>query len=315
MTSFTDAYRAEAERLCAKMTVTDPARIDAAAKRILKIKPALLVASARTGVPWPWLGAVLERESSCRAGRHLHNGDPLTARTIHVPAGRLPAPAAPPFSFAASAFDALCVLKGLHRVGDWSIGQQAYQAERYNGFGYRKRGLRSPYLWAGCNHQQAGKYVADGDFDPDEIDRQPGVIPLVQRVLALDGAGPLPSPALPAKADLEAGAAHAAAQAKRTGAGAATAGAGAGGVETVRQAGDTASADAVAGVDWMAFGLTAAALALLVLALWLAWRSGWHRRAAAALSTAVAHAERWAAERARLPAPADAEGAWTQIAV
>jgi lysozyme family protein len=92
MTTFTDAYRAEAERLYATMSITDPKRIDAAARRILRIKPVLLEVAARTGVPWPWIGAILERESGCRTDRHLHNGDRLTARTVNVPAGCRPRP-------------------------------------------------------------------------------------------------------------------------------------------------------------------------------------------------------------------------------
>jgi lysozyme family protein len=316
MNAFTDAYRAEAERLCASMTVTDAPRIDAAARRILRIKPTLLEVAARTGVPWPWIGAILERESSCSTSRHLHNGDRLTGRTVNVPKGRLPAPAAPPFGFVDSAFDALCTLKGLHKIEDWSVGQLAYQAERYNGWGYRNRGLRSPYLWGGTNHQQPGKYVADGVWDTTAMDRQPGVMPLIERVLEMDAKGGAPTPALPAPQHLEAAAKTSDAKAKGAAKGATaagTGGVGSGGVEAARQATDAVPADAAFAIDWTALGLTLGALALLGLALWLAWRAGLHTRAAVALRQAAAEAEAWATERALLPAPAD-DGAWTQTA-
>jgi lysozyme family protein len=317
MTACTTAYWAEAEALCASMIITDAPRIDAAARRILRIKPTLLAVSARTGVPWPWVGAILERESSCRTNRHVHNGDKLTARTVNVPRGRLPAPAAPPFGFVDSAYDALCVLKGLHKVEDWSsVGRQAYEAERYNGWGYRNRGLRSPYLWGGTNHQQPGKYVRDGVFDRGTLDEQPGVMPMIQRVLELDAKSGAPTPALPAPQHLERAAIAADAKAKGAAQGGTASGTGgitSGGVEAARQAGDGGPAGGALAIDWTTLGLTLGALALLGLALWLGWRAGLHTRLAAALRQAAAEAEAWAAERALLPAPADG-GAWTQTA-
>jgi lysozyme family protein len=317
MTTCTDAYRAEAERLFAAMIITDAKRIDAAAKRILKIKPVLLQVAARTGVPWPWCGAILERESSCRTDRHLHNGDKLTARTVNVPKGRLPAPAAPPFDFVTSAFDALCVLKGLHKVEDWSIGRQAFEAERYNGFGYRTRGLRSPYLWGGSNHQEPGKYVRDGVFDRTVMDSQPGVMPLIKRVLELDAASGAPTPSLPAPQHLEAAAKQSDAKAKNAAGGATaagTGGVGSGSVEAARQATDAGPADAALAIDWTTLGLTLGALALIGLAVWLAWRAGLHTRAATALRQAMHQAEAWAAERAALPAPPPGLGDFSQTA-
>ena len=317
MTAFTDAYAAAAERLFATMTITDPARIDAAARRILRIKPTLLQVAARTGIPWPWLGAVLEREASCSTRCHMHNGDPLAARTVNVPAGRLPAPAAPPFGFLDSAFDALCTLKGLHRVAAWPIGRQAYEAERYNGWGYRNKSIRSPYLWGGTDQQQPGKYVRDHVWDPRVVDPQPGVMPLIKRVLELDAASGAPTPALPAPQHLEAAARQADAKAKNAAGGATAAGTGGlgtGSTEAARQATDAVPADAAAAFDWTSLGLVLGALALIGLAVWLAWRAGLHTRAAAALRHAAAEAEAWATRRALLPAPPPGAGDFSQRA-
>src|SRR5450432_1043632 len=86
-------------------------------------------------IPWHFIGVIHNMESSLRFDRHLHNGDPLTARTVHVPAGR-PAGGDPPFTWEASATDAL-KFQGLDKVTDWSFPALLYQLEKYNGFGYR----------------------------------------------------------------------------------------------------------------------------------------------------------------------------------
>ena len=65
---------------------------------------------------------------------HLHNGDPLQARTVHVPSGR-PVVGSPPFTWRQSALDAL-TLKGFHEVGDWSVPHMLYLLEKYNGTAY-----------------------------------------------------------------------------------------------------------------------------------------------------------------------------------
>ncbi len=40
------------------------------------------------GIPWYFIAAIHNMESSQNFSKHLHNGDPLNARTRHVPAGR-----------------------------------------------------------------------------------------------------------------------------------------------------------------------------------------------------------------------------------
>jgi lysozyme family protein len=130
------------------------------------------IVSQATGVPWYFIGIIHGLESSFRFDRHLHNGDPLTARTRQVPKGR-PATGNPPFTWEESAIDALR-LKQLDGRSDWSTPQMLYRLEAYNGFGYRKRGLASPYLWSFCNLYEKGKYVADGKYDPNAVSKQCG---------------------------------------------------------------------------------------------------------------------------------------------
>ena len=108
---------------------------------------------------------------------HLHNGDPLTARTTHVPAGRPvanprgepeagPRRSAPnPYTWEESAADALCQ-KGLNAWADWTIVGSLFQLEAYNGWGYRMyhSEVLSPYLWSFTNHYTKGKYASDGKW-------------------------------------------------------------------------------------------------------------------------------------------------------
>ena len=131
--------------------------------------------SAVLGVPWYFVAVVHSLEGGARRfATHLHNGDPLTARTVHVPAGR-PQSGSPPYIWEQSAEDALR-MKGLHRWRDWTLAGLLYQLERYNGFGYRnvRPPIHSPYLWSFSNHYTKGKYVADGRYDPNAVSRQCG---------------------------------------------------------------------------------------------------------------------------------------------
>ena len=138
-------------------------------------------------MPPPLIGIIHLLESSLNFKTHLHNGDPLTARTVHIPKGRPPV-GEPPFSWEASAVDALKLkLNDLRKEGDYldfgELEQWLYFLERYNGMGYRKRGINSPYLWSGTNHYTKGKYVADGRFDPYAVSKQVGAVPIIVEMI------------------------------------------------------------------------------------------------------------------------------------
>lgn len=150
---------------------------------------------AATGVPWWVVGILHKMEASQSFLRHLHNGDPLSAPTTHVPAGR-PPDWHPGMSWEESAVDALVNVDHLDRVTDWSIGALLERAERWNGLGYRGKGLWSPFLWCGTTYYEKGKYVADGVFEESAVSNQMGIAPLVHQLAALGvldvpGAGPL----------------------------------------------------------------------------------------------------------------------------
>ncbi|MBI5016142.1 MAG: hypothetical protein HZB55_11750 [Deltaproteobacteria bacterium] len=134
------------------------------------------------GIPWYFVGLVHTMEASGSFLCHLHNGDPLTARTVQVPAGR-PREGAPPFAWERSASDAL-KLKKLDRWTDWAVPALLYKLEEYNGWGYRlyHPHVLSPYLWSGSNQYQSGKYVADGRWSDTAVSAQLGAAVLLRRM-------------------------------------------------------------------------------------------------------------------------------------
>ncbi|MBE0623316.1 MAG: hypothetical protein IH606_00765 [Burkholderiales bacterium] len=138
------------------------------------------------GIPWWFIGIIHGLETGFRFDRHLHNGDPLTARTVHVPKNR--PTGNPPFSWEASADDALRWEK-LDQWTDWSAAGVLFKWEKYNGFGYRKHhpDVLTPYLWSFTNQYAKGKYVADGQFDPNAISKQCGAAAML-RTLVNSGA-------------------------------------------------------------------------------------------------------------------------------
>lgn len=133
------------------------------------------------GIPWFVVGVIHSMECSCDFNSHLHNGDPLSNYTVHVPAGR-PDKGSPPFSWEASATDALTYQK-FNAWPDWSLAGILFKLELYNGWGYRKRGRVTPYLWSFSNLYVKGKFVTDGVFNPEAISKQIGAAVILKRML------------------------------------------------------------------------------------------------------------------------------------
>lgn len=137
-------------------------------------------------IPWPVIAAIHFREANQKFDCHLHNGDPLTARTTHVPKHR-PIAGNPPFSWPESARDAF---NGMWRPQCWDIAGCLEFMERYNGLGYQKHGILTPYLWDFTNAYVSGLFVADGSFDPNAKESRPGAVSILkvlsQRGVSLD---------------------------------------------------------------------------------------------------------------------------------
>lgn len=180
----TPALRADYLRLFQTCRIRPNAltTVSATAQRLADQRARYHAIGQPLGIPWVFIGLIHYRECSLDFGRHLHNGDPLTARTTHVPANR-PQSGKPPFTFEASARDALMQQK-LHKRSDWSLPAMLWQLEGYNGFGYRlyHPEVLSPYLWGQSNHYSQGGYAADGVWTPGYINKQLGVAVLLRRL-------------------------------------------------------------------------------------------------------------------------------------
>jgi lysozyme family protein len=169
-------------RLLFDSCVIDPkkqADVDACVDRIVKNKLRYEALTGKVGLPWYFTGILHNMEVSCNFNTHLHNGDPLTARTVQKPAG-CPKTGNPPFIWESSAEDALRIKK-FDTWTDWSISGMLYKMELYNGIGYRIHGIHTPYLWSGSNHYTKGKFVKDSFYDPNAVSKQIGGAVLLRR--------------------------------------------------------------------------------------------------------------------------------------
>ncbi|HEY8214169.1 MAG TPA: hypothetical protein VIG36_08590, partial [Methylocystis sp.] len=166
--------KAEYERLWSTCVIR-PERARTVAwyrNKLLRYKQHYEQVSAATGAPWWFIGIVHALEASFNFQGHLHNGDPLTARTVNVPANRPPR-WNPPNDWLSSAIDAI-TFEGLAGEGDWSATRALYRFEGYNGYSYHTRGINSPYLWSFSTHYAMGKFVRDHVYDPNAVSAQCG---------------------------------------------------------------------------------------------------------------------------------------------
>ncbi len=165
--------------------IINPARtgdVEKIIQKILANKQRYETVGSQLNIPWYFIAVIHNMESSLDFSRHLHNGDPLIAKTVHVPAGR-PKTGTPPFTWEESAADALQMMN-LHKWDDWSIGGMLYKIEEYNGWGYRlhHQHVLSPYLWSFSNKYLRGKYIADGRWSDTAVSSQCGAAVLLRRL-------------------------------------------------------------------------------------------------------------------------------------
>jgi lysozyme family protein len=182
--SLTDALRSEYENLfntCIIRPGNAPA-VEAIVAKLVANRARYDKVSSALGIPWGFVAVIHNMEASQNFTRHLHNGDPLTGRTVQVPPGR-PKSGNPPFTWEESAADAL-TMKSLSAGTDWSLAGTLYQLERYNGWGYRLHHphVLSPYLWSFSGHYASGKYVADGTWSDTAVSKQCGAAVLLRRM-------------------------------------------------------------------------------------------------------------------------------------
>jgi lysozyme family protein len=153
-----------------------------AANRLVAAKSHYQAVERVTRVPWFVIAVIHEREASQSWSGSLAQGDPWNRVSVHVPSGR-----GPFNSWEEAAIDALvnCAPFGA-RWKDWSAGGALTLLEQYNGLGYSRMGRPSPYVWAGTDQYVSGKYVKDGVYDPNVIDKQLGCACLLIAMSKLD---------------------------------------------------------------------------------------------------------------------------------
>ncbi len=181
-TSFA-ALKPEYERLFANCKVLDAdlSMVRGLIDRISTHRPRYEAVGKPIGTPWWIIGAIHAMESELNFHTHLHNGDPLTQRTVQVPSGR-PKEGNPPFAWEHSATDAL-KMHGFHVWRDWSVAGALYKAEEYNGWGVRKFHSGSgptAYLWSYTSQYHGGKYVKDGIWSATAKSQQAGVAAMLR---------------------------------------------------------------------------------------------------------------------------------------
>jgi lysozyme family protein len=157
------------------------AQLDHDLSLVTAAKPRLERVAQAAHTPWYVIGLFWFLETGGDFTKHLHNGDPLTGPTVHVPAGRgwPPPPGVDAWEY--SATDAVAYYH-LNNLEGLQVGEILARLERANGTGYQRRGYFSPYLWSGTDLYEKGRYVADGRFDPEAISRQPGAAALLRRL-------------------------------------------------------------------------------------------------------------------------------------
>lgn len=141
-----------------------------------------------THVPAAVLMALAEREMTGNLHCYLGNGQRLTMRTTIVPKGRGPFPDTVD-GYVQGCLDALH-LDGLDQVykqpGGWSLARFCYESEAWNGWGYRSRGIPSPYVFGATTVQRPGKFPRDHVFVATLMDPQLGTLALVEEIVKQD---------------------------------------------------------------------------------------------------------------------------------
>lgn len=138
------------------------------------------------GIPMVWMICSFERESSMDFRDSPAQGDPWNHVSTHVPAG-----VGPFHSFTEAAIWSY-KHDGLDKNSvPWSWPYACWGWEKFNGFGPRDHGRVSGYVFAGTDQYDppagdAGKYVGDGDWDPNAVDQQLGCVALALELIALD---------------------------------------------------------------------------------------------------------------------------------
>lgn len=139
--------------------------------------------SDETGIPVAFIALTHGREGGSdvkKFATYLGNGQPLNKVTTWVPKGRGPFQ-----SWEQGAIDALTYDK-VDKVTGWDLPKMLYTLEKYNGFGYRSRGVNTPYVWNWTNHYTSGHFYADHKYSSTRKDGNIGCFALYKLLVQAD---------------------------------------------------------------------------------------------------------------------------------
>ena len=167
--------------LLAVCRITRQNEVFIAATKVRAALPRYVEASALTGAPALFIGALDYRESDCNPDCGLGQGDPWDKVSVHVPKG------CGPFKSWADAAHFYWNHDDMGSSGPWTMPLVCWKGELWNGFGPRDHGRRTGYLWSGTNLYDdgppgGGKYTADGVWSSGTYDRQIGIIPIIMQL-------------------------------------------------------------------------------------------------------------------------------------
>lgn len=135
-------------------------------------------------LPWLCVSVIHQMECGMDFEKHLANGDPLTGNTVHAPKNLMSDQFHAPYSFVDAGIEALKWYKA-----QWSGNLSVHDIpsalqflDQWNGLGYWEHAVNNPYLWCGTDKYTKGKYATDGNFDPELVSTQIGVVALAKVV-------------------------------------------------------------------------------------------------------------------------------------
>ncbi len=162
------------------------AKLRNAVGTLMRDKSRYKAVAQKHNVPWELLAAIQYREASGNLNKYFLNGQTVGTTTTIVPKG---------LRFDTWEASAEHAIVNRDHYGFKSLGTDpsphavANLTERYNGMGYSKRGLVSPYVWAGhpSYENQGGMFVSDGNFDRNAKDGRLGVMPIYMELRRQQG--------------------------------------------------------------------------------------------------------------------------------
>jgi len=189
-----ESLQSEYNSLLARMEMTRVSAVKSTATRLMNFvkQGKYAEVSDLLGIPQIFIATSFERESSSDFTRSPAQGDRWDRVSVNVPRGR-----GPFASWKDAAIDAYKLDK-LDRVGkgNWTWARFCYMGELFNGFGYRNKGVHTPYLWSGTNiydnGNPVGKYTGDGKFTFGVKDAQLGTVAMACAMVQMDSSLDLP---------------------------------------------------------------------------------------------------------------------------